>query len=91
MDPAVSGIRSTERSWQCQTGARAEKVACSPGDDRYFPFPDRLEDARASYTPKGRCMIGGTRRVIIAEGGRTSYDVWLDVRSGQGRLRHQRD
>jgi hypothetical protein len=28
--------------------ARAEKVACRPGDDRCSPFPDRLEVAQAS-------------------------------------------
>jgi hypothetical protein len=25
--------------------ARAEKVACRPGDDRCYPFPDPLETA----------------------------------------------
>ena len=37
--------------------------------------------------PKGRCKIGW----IIAEGGRTSYDVWLDLHTGEGRLRRQAD
>jgi hypothetical protein len=54
--------------------ARAEKVACRPGDDRCYPLPYSAEDARKTCTPKGRCLIGW----IIAEGGRTSYDVWLD-------------
>jgi hypothetical protein len=67
--------------------ARAEKVACDPFRARCFAFPDPLKDARASCTPKGRCKIGW----IVAEGGRTSYDVWLDLHTGEGRLRRQRD
>jgi hypothetical protein len=67
--------------------ARAEKVACDSGHSRCFALPDPLEDAQASCTPKGRCRIGW----IIAEGGRTSYDVWLDLHTGEGRLRHRSD
>ena len=52
--------------------ARAEKVAWSPGHSRCFAFPDPLEAAQQTCTPQGRCTIGGTRRVIVAEGGRTS-------------------
>jgi hypothetical protein len=37
--------------------ARAEKVACSPGDHRCDSFPDPLDEARASCTPKGRYCI----------------------------------
>ena len=66
--------------------ARAEKVACAPGDDRCYPFPDPLALARASCTPKGRCQIG----LIVANGGRDSWDVWLDVHTGEGRLRRQK-
>jgi len=28
------------------------------GSDRCYAFPDRLEDARASCTPQGRCTVG---------------------------------
>lgn len=58
--------------------ARAEKVACSPGDDRCYPLPYSANEARKTCTPKGRCTIGGTRRVIVANAGRDSRDVWLD-------------
>jgi hypothetical protein len=34
--------------------ARAEAVACAPGDPRCYPFPDPVDIARASCTPKGR-------------------------------------
>ena len=67
--------------------ARAEQVACSPGNDRYYVFPDPVAEARASCTPKGRCRVRGTRRVIVANSGRDSWDVWLPVRSSEGRLR----
>ena len=66
--------------------AKADARVCV-GNPRCYAFPDRLQDARASCTPKGRCKIGW----IIAEGGRTSYDVWLDIHTGEGRLRRQRD
>ena len=46
-----------------KTGAR---VFVSP--DRCFAFPDRLEDARASCTPKGRCRIGW----VVSRGRRES-------------------
>jgi len=62
--------------------ARAEKVACVPGDHRCYAFPDPLEEARQSCTPKGRCKIDW----IVAEGGQMSYDAWLDVLTGGGAL-----
>jgi hypothetical protein len=65
--------------------ARAEKVACGLGDHRCYPFPNRLEDAQASCTPKGRCGIGW----IVANTGRDSWDVWLDGHTGEGRLRRK--
>ncbi len=64
---------------------RAEKVACAPFDDRCYPFPDPLKDARATCTPKGRCLIGR----IVSNGGRDSWDVWIDVNTGEGRLRRR--
>ena len=67
--------------------ARAEKVACGSGTARCFALPDPVDEARKTCTPKGRCLIGW----IIAEGGRTSYDVWRDVHTGEGRLRRQRE
>ena len=67
--------------------ARAEQVACRPGDDRCYAFPNRLEDAQASCTPKGRCRLGW----IVANSGRDSWDIWFDVHTDQGRLQRRRD
>jgi hypothetical protein len=69
--------------------ARAERVACSQGNARCFARPDPLAEVRTTGTPKGRGVIGGTRRVIVADGGRTSWDGWRDRPTGEGRLRHQ--
>jgi hypothetical protein len=66
--------------------ARAETVACRPGDDRCHPLPYDVESAHQTCTPKGRCKIGW----IVANSGRNSWDVWLDVHTGEGRLRRQR-
>ena len=65
--------------------AKADAQVCV-GNPRCYAFPDRLEDARASCTPKGRCKVGGTRRVILANAGRDSWDVWLEVRTGLVKL-----
>ncbi len=65
--------------------ALTEKVACSPGVDRCLPLPNRLEDARASCTPKGRCRLGW----MVADSGGKAWDVGLDVQTGEGRLRPQ--
>ena len=62
---------------------RAEKVACAPNDDRCYPFPDPVDDARKTCTPKGRCKVG----FIVARSGREAWDVWLDVHTGEGRLK----
>ncbi|MBA2445031.1 MAG: hypothetical protein H0V49_06845 [Nocardioidaceae bacterium] len=67
--------------------ARAEKVACAPGDDRCYPFPDSLEQVRSTCTPKGRCLIGW----IVTNSGRDSWDVWLNVHTGEGRLKKRSD
>jgi hypothetical protein len=57
----------------------AKKVACRPGDDRCYPFPDPVEMARASGTPPGRCRVGW----ILANSGRDAWDVWLDLHTGR--------
>jgi hypothetical protein len=54
--------------------AKADARVCV-GSGRCFAFPDRLEDARQSCTPKGRCKVGW----IVSRGGRESFDVWLEV------------
>jgi hypothetical protein len=67
--------------------ARAEKVACRLGDGRCFALPHILSGALANCTPKGRCKVGW----IVTNGGRDAYDVWLDVQTGEGRLRRRKD
>ena len=37
--------------------ATADARVCV-GSDRCYAFPDRLEDARTTCTPKGRCKVG---------------------------------
>ena len=52
------------------------------GPDRCFALPHRLEDARETCTPKGRCKVGW----IVSRGGRESFDVWLEVSTGLVKL-----
>jgi hypothetical protein len=66
--------------------AKADARVCV-GSDRCYAFPDRLEDARASCTPKGRCKVGW----IVSKGGRESFDVWLEVATGLVKLVRQAD
>jgi hypothetical protein len=67
--------------------ARAEKVACRPADNRCLPLPYSAAEARKTCTPMGRCKVGW----IVANAGRDAWDVWLDVHTGEGRLRRQTD
>jgi hypothetical protein len=64
---------------------RAEKVICSPGDQRCLPLPDPARVAQQTRTPNGRCKIGW----IVADAGRKAWDVWLDVHTSEGRLKTQ--
>jgi hypothetical protein len=57
--------------------AKADARVCV-GPARCYAFPDRLEDARETGTPKGRCPVGW----IIRAGGRESWNVWLEVAMG---------
>jgi hypothetical protein len=61
--------------------AKADARVCV-GSARCFAFPDLLQDARQTCTPKGRCNVGW----IISKGGRESWDVWLEVATGLVRL-----
>ena len=61
--------------------AKADARVCV-GSDRCFAFPDRVEDARQTCTSKGRCTVGW----IVSRGGRESWDVWLEVRTGLVKL-----
>ena len=51
------------------------------GSDRCDAFPDRLQDARETCRPKSR-NFGW----IVSRGGRESFDVWLEVRTGLVKL-----
>jgi hypothetical protein len=55
------------------------------GIDRCYPFPDLLQDARQTCTPKGRCKVGR----VVSRGGRESWDVWLEVSTGLVKLIRQ--
>jgi hypothetical protein len=70
--------------------AKADTRVCV-GSDRCFALLHRLDDARASCTPKGRCTVGGTRRVIVSRGGRESHDDWLEVSMGLVKLIRRAD
>ena len=61
--------------------AKADARVCV-GNPRCYPFPDRLEDARASCTPQGRCKVSW----ILANAGRDSWDVWVEVHTGLVKL-----
>jgi hypothetical protein len=64
--------------------AKADARVCV-GNPRCYPFSDRLEDARATCTPKGRCKVGW----IIRASGRESWDVWTPVSTGLVKLIRQ--
>jgi hypothetical protein len=66
--------------------AKADGRVCA-GNPRCYAYPDRLEDALASCTPKGRCKVGW----IIRASGRESWDVWLEVSTGLVKLVAQTD
>ena len=66
--------------------SRAEKVACASGNARCFALPDPMAEARKTCTPKGRFRAGW----FVANRGRESWDVCLDLYTGEGRLRRQK-
>jgi hypothetical protein len=61
--------------------AKADARVCV-GSNRCYAFPERLQDARETCTPKGRCKVGW----IVSRGGRESWDVWLEVSTGLVKL-----
>jgi hypothetical protein len=65
----------------------AAMITAAMASDRCYAFPDRLEDARETCTPKGRCKVGW----IVGRGGRESWDVWLEVSTGLVKLIRQAD
>ena len=61
--------------------AKADARVCTD-NPRCYAFPDRLEDARETCTPKGRCKVGW----LVTNAGRDSFDVWLEVSTGLVKL-----
>jgi hypothetical protein len=57
------------------------------GSDRCYAFPHRLDDARETCTPKGRCKVGW----VVSKGGRECHNAWLEVSSGLVKLIRQAD
>ena len=45
-------------------------------------LPAPLYEARWTHIPKGRCKVGW----VVNQGGRESFDVWLEVRTGLVKL-----
>jgi hypothetical protein len=45
--------------------AKADARVCVDSD-RCFAFPDRLQDARETCTPKGQCKVGW---IVVRKGG----------------------
>ena len=61
--------------------AKAEARTCT-GADRCSALPSDVATARARCTPQGRCRVG----LIVSQGGRASFDVWLEVSTGLVKL-----
>jgi hypothetical protein len=59
----MSAVELTEEMIAA-TMAKAEARVCA-GNIRCYAFSDRLEDARETCTPKGRCKVGW----IVSRGG----------------------
>jgi hypothetical protein len=66
--------------------AKADARVCV-GNPRCFALPDPVHAARETCTPKGRCKVGW----IVGQGGRESWDVWLEVATGLVKLIRQAD
>jgi hypothetical protein len=62
--------------------AKTDAQLCLPGDNRCFAFASNVDAARATCTPKGRCKVGW----VVRKSGRESWDVWLEVSTGQVKL-----
>jgi hypothetical protein len=62
---------------------RARRSVCAPLEERCYAFSYGVEFARAHCTPQGRCKIGWLSR----DNGRQAWEAWLDLRTGEGRLR----
>ncbi|MBA2596339.1 MAG: hypothetical protein H0V00_06900 [Chloroflexia bacterium] len=66
--------------------AKADARVCV-GNPRCFALPGPLHAARKTCNSKGRCKVGW----IVSQGGRESFDVWLEVSTGLVKLIRQAD
>jgi hypothetical protein len=57
------------------------------GSDRCYALPSDVATARVRCTADGRCRVG----LIVSQGGRESFDVWLEVSTGLVKLVRQAD
>jgi hypothetical protein len=57
--------------------AKADARVCV-GSDCCYAFPDPLEHAIQTCTLMGGCKVGW----LVSRGGRESWNVWLEVRTG---------
>jgi hypothetical protein len=64
-----------------------QRAGCRLDDPRCYGFPMGVEEALASRTPAGWCLIG----FVVGGGGRVRWDAWLNVETGERRLRRPRD
>jgi hypothetical protein len=80
--PFTTTRPAASQPWNVRTS-----VACGQAARRCYGFPYDAQSARASRTPAGWCLIGW----VAADSGRKTWDVWLDVHTGEGSLRRQAD
>ena len=76
----MSGPELTEAMIEAAM-AKADARVCI-GNPRCFALADPLYAARESCTATGRCKVGW----IVSQGGRESFDVWLEVATGLVKL-----
>jgi hypothetical protein len=62
---------------------RARVAVCTPLEQGCFALPFTPAQAEATAMPDGRQHIGW----IVADSGRRSWDAWIHVETGEGRLR----
>jgi hypothetical protein len=62
---------------------RARRAVCGPFKERCCAFSYGADVARQRCTPNGRGTIGWLSR----DNGRQAWEAWLDLRTGEGRLR----
>jgi hypothetical protein len=70
-----------------QALAWGKRTACPPAGRGCFETPRSIGEARQTCTWSGLCRIGG---IMLRDGRRSqSWEVWIDGRTGLGRLRQR--